>query len=223
MHYIKTSVLRSLALDTIRRAAAFVRRDEEEFVKLVREASEIQNAEGAKAHKEQIAKSQRRCAELNALIKRLYEDTVSGGLSAKRFEILSREYENEQEGLENKIAELTSALEHYKEDSGRAEKFLQIVRRYTDFTELTPAMLNEFVEKIIVHEAVKTNGRRTQKVDIFLNFIGRLNVRGLEETEPEPFEPVEYKRAKWREYYHRRRERLLVEKRKSAEVGSGTE
>jgi DNA invertase Pin-like site-specific DNA recombinase len=174
MHYIKTSVLRSLALDTIKQTSAFARRDEEEFTKLVREASAIQNADAAKVHKEQLAKGQRRHTELNGLIKRLYEDTVSGRLSEKRFEILSREYEEEQEGLEKQIAELTGALERYREDTGRTEKFLEIVRKYTDFEELTPAMLNEFVDKIVVHEGVKTDDGRTQKVDVYLNFIGHI-------------------------------------------------
>jgi hypothetical protein len=208
--------------DTIKQVSGFARHDEENFLKHVREASEIQSAKAAKIHKERLAKSERRHAELNGLIKRLYEDTVSGRLSEKRFEILSQEYEDEQESLENQIAELRAALEHYSEDSGRAEKFLDIVRRYTDFTELTPAMLNEFVDKIVVHEAVRTSGGRTQKVDFFLNFIGKSNIDlpRHEETEPKPFDPVEHKRARWRKYYYKKRERILAEKEASAEIHS---
>jgi DNA invertase Pin-like site-specific DNA recombinase len=223
MHYIRTSVLRSLILDTIKRASAFCKDNEEDFLKLVREASEIQSAEAAKIRKEQLAKKERRHAELNALIKRLYEDKVSGALSAKRFEILSGEYEDEQESLENQIAELNADLEHYREDSGRAEKFLGIVRKYTDCTELTPAMLNEFVDKIIVHEASRTDDGRIQKVDIFLNFIGRLNIPSDEETEPKPLDPAEQKRAKQRLYYRRRCARIRAEKEKAAQLGSVTE
>jgi hypothetical protein len=221
MHYIKTSVLRSLALDTIKRAGAFALRNEEKFMELVREASEIQSAEAVKLHKEQLAKSQRRHMELNALIKRLYEDKVSGALSSKRFEILSGEYEDEQESLENKIAELQAALEHYNEDSGRAGKFLEIARRYTDFTELTPAMLNEFIDKIFVHEAVRTDDGRTQKVDIYLNFIGNIPLPDIEETETKPLNPAELKRAKWRMYARRRSQRMRAEKEKSAQLGPG--
>jgi DNA invertase Pin-like site-specific DNA recombinase len=223
MHYIKTSVLRSLVLDTIKQVSGFVRVNEEEFLKLVREASELQSTEAARIHKEQLAKSRRRHAELNVLIKRLYEDKVSGELSAKRFDILSGEYENEQENLEGRIAELNSALERYSEDSGRAEKFLDMVRRYTDFTELTPAMLNEFVDKIIVHEGIRTNFVRTQKVDIFLKFLGKFNIPGSEEAEPEPFDPIEHQRAQWRAYYHKRRARILAEKEKAQEYSSVTE
>ena len=87
--------------------------------------------------KEQLTKSQKRNSELDGLIKRLYEDKVTGALSAKRFEILSGEYENEQEDLERQIAILEAGLEQYGKDSERAGKFIRIVRRYTDFNELT--------------------------------------------------------------------------------------
>jgi hypothetical protein len=149
MHYIKTSALRTLVLDAIKRVTRFVRLNEDEFVRLVREASEIQSAETAKARKVELAKSQKRHAELDAIINRLYEDKVTGSLSAKRFDSLSREYEDEQNALEEQIAGLQSGLDRFSEDGEKAGKFIEIVRKYTDFTELTPAMLNEFVEKIL--------------------------------------------------------------------------
>jgi hypothetical protein len=216
MHYIKTSVLRSLVLDAIKSVSGFVRDREEEFVRLVREASELRTAEAAKAQKEQLLKSQKRYSELNMLIKGLYENKVIGSLSAKRFEILSREYEEEQERLEKQIAELQATLERFEEDGGRADKFIGLVQRYTDFTELTASMLNEFVEKILVHEAERVNGRRIQKVEIYLNFIGHFRVPGQVETELEPFDPVEQKRAKWRSYYHKNREAILASQAKQA-------
>ncbi|MDR0412144.1 MAG: recombinase family protein [Treponema sp.] len=219
MHYIKVSVLRTLVLDAIKSVSGFVRDSEEEFVRLVRETSELQNAEAAKTQKEQLLKSQKRSSELDTLIKGLYEDKVVGSLSAKRFEILSREYESEQEELERQIAELQTGLERFKEDGDRAEKFIRLVRRYTDFTELTASMLNEFVEKIVVHEAegAKQGYGRYQKVEIYLNFIGKFDVPGQEKTEPEPFDPVEHRRAYWREYYHLHKEKLNAEQAKRAE------
>jgi hypothetical protein len=182
MHYIKTSALRTLVLDAIKRVTRFVRLNEDEFVRLVREASEIQSAETAKARKEQLAKNQKRYAELDAIIKRLYEDKVTGTLSAKRFDTLSREYEDEQSALEVEIAGLQGGLDRFSEDGEKANKFIGIVRKYTDFTELTPAMLNEFVEKIIVHEAEgeRHGYGRVQKVEIFLNFIGYMNLEEIQ-------------------------------------------
>jgi hypothetical protein len=219
MHYIKTSVLRTLTLDAIRAVSGFVRGNEEEFVRLVRETSELRNAEAAKAQKEHLSKNQKRHTELNALIKRLYEDKVTGSLSEKRFEILSQEYENEQEDLERQITELKAGLEQFKEDGERAGRFIDIVRRYTNFDELTGTMLNEFVEQILVHEAEgKRQGYgRTQKVEIYLNFIGKFDVPGQEKADPKPFDRVEHQRAIWRKCYHKNRDRILAEKRKQTE------
>jgi DNA invertase Pin-like site-specific DNA recombinase len=217
-HYIKTSALRALALGAIQRASGFAMGSGEEFTRQIREASELRSAEEAKARKGHLSKCLKRCNELDSLIKRLYEDKVAGALSPKRFEILSREYEGEQEGLENQIAELRNALERYSEDGGRAEKFLDIARRYTDFTELTPAMLNEFVDKILVHEAVGVGYRRTQKVEIFLNFIGNFRVPGQEEPEPGLIGPVDRQREYWRDYYHSHKDKINMEKARRAEV-----
>jgi hypothetical protein len=219
MHYIKTSVLRALALEAIKRVSGFVRGNKEEFIRLVREESEVRSVEAAKAKREQLAKNRKRHAELDAIIKRLYEDKVTGSLSDKRFDTLSREYEDEQEKLERRIAELQADLDRFREDGDKAEKFIGIVRKYTDFTELTPAMLNEFVEKIVVHEAegVRRGYGRFQKVEIFLSFIGKFEVPGYEETKPEPFDPVEHQREKWRNYYHRHKAEKAkrVEERKA--------
>jgi hypothetical protein len=219
IHYIKTSALRTLVLDAIKRVSGFVRLNEDEFVRLVREASEIQSAETAKARKAELAKSQKRHAELDAIIKRLYEDKVTGSLSAKRYDTLSREYEDEQNALEGQIAELQTGLDHFSEDGEKAGKFIEIVRKYTDFTEQTPAMLNEFVDKILVHEAEgeRKGYGRFQKVEIFLNFIGKFNVQGYDEPEPKPYDPEERRRAYWREYYHLHKEKILTDIAKRAE------
>jgi hypothetical protein len=220
MHYVKTSVLRALVLEAIKAVSGFVRESEEEFVRVVREASELQSAEVAKAQKSRLAKSQKRYGELDTLIKGLYEDKVVGSLSAKRFEILSREYEGEQEELERQIAEIQSGLDRFEEDSDRAEKFIKIVQRYTDFTELTAPMLNEFVDKILIYEpeGVRQGYGRVQKVEIYLNFIGRFSIPGKEEAEPKPLSPQEQKqerlRAQRRARYQKNREKILAAKAK---------
>ena len=211
MHYIKTSSLRTLVLETIQTVSGFVKDNEEEFVRLVREASELQSADAAKVQKKQLAQHQRRCAELDTLIKCLFEDSVKSGLSAKRVEILANEYEQEQEDLEQQIAELQETLDHFDEDSDKTDKFIAIVRKYTDITELTATILNEYVEKIVVFEADKSSGRREQRVDIYLNFIGKFSVPG-QDAEAEPFDPAEHRKAQFRAYYHRNKEKILAEK-----------
>jgi hypothetical protein len=218
MHYVKTSALRALVLDAIRKVSAYARENEAEFVRRVRENAEVQSAEAAKAQKKQLAKSQKRCAELDTLIKRLYEDKVGVSLTQKRFDILSREYEDEQENLEKQIAELQAGLDRFSEDGERAEKFMGLVRRYKDFSELSAAMLSEFVQKILVHEAERINGQRDQTVDVYLNFIGKFEVPGQEQdAETEPFDPAEHRRAQWRARYHKNREAILAKKAEDRE------
>ena len=154
--------------------------------------------------------NQKRCAELDTLIKRLYEDKVKGELSAKRFEILAQEYEQEQEDLEQRISELQEGLDRFNEDGDKTGRFIEIVRKYTDISELNASILNEYIDKVVVFEADKTSGRREQRVDIYLSFIGKFKVPG--QAEPEPFDPVEHRRAQWRAYYHRNKENILAEK-----------
>lgn len=211
-HYIRTAVLRELALDAIRTVSGFVKRSEVEFIRQVREASTVRQEETAKAHRRRIAKEQKRVAELNTIIKKLYEDTATGKLSDKRFDLLSAEYEREQEELEQSIAALQAELDNFHADGERADKFIAIVKRYTDFTELTPSMITEFIEKIVVHEADKSSGEREQQVDIYLNFIGKFEVPAHEATAEELAEEEarrekrERHREAQRRYYQKQRE-----------------
>jgi hypothetical protein len=110
------------------------------------------------------------------------------------------------------MTELKSGLERFTEDGKKAEKFLTLAKKYTNFDELTTPMLNEFVEKIMVHEAERINWRRSQKVEIFLSFIGKFDVPGKRESDPEPFDPVEHQRAIWRNYYYRYSEKICIER-----------
>jgi DNA invertase Pin-like site-specific DNA recombinase len=212
-HYISVSNLREITLTAIRTVSEFVKADEAEFMRLVREESESQTAEGAKENKRKLDRDKRRVAELDKLIKGLYEDKVGGSLSAKRFEILSREYETEQENLEAEIAEIEASLAAFAEDTGKAERFIEIVRKYTDFSELTASMLNEYVERIKVFEAEKINHRRKQRVEVHLNFIGQFNVPiEVEPIEEEAFDPIEHRREIGRNSYYKRRDAILAKK-----------
>jgi DNA invertase Pin-like site-specific DNA recombinase/uncharacterized protein YeeX (DUF496 family) len=212
-HHISTANLRAIVLESIRMVSGFVKDNETEFMRLVRAESESQTAESQKDNKRKLARNQKRVAELDKLIKGLYEDKISGSLSAKRFEILSREYETEQENLETEIAELEISLAAFAEDTGKAERFIEIVRKYTDFSELSAGMLNEYVEKILVFEAEKINHRRKQRVEVHLNFIGQFNIPMDGEPTPEkPFDPIEHRREIGRNSYYRHREETLAKK-----------
>jgi len=210
-HRIKTSVLRELALEVIKSASKFVKEDEEQFIQQMRETSSIQQEQTLKAHKKRLAKEQRRITELNTLIKRLYEDNVSGKLSDKRFELLSQEYEDEQAELEQSIIELQAEIDSFNEDSTRADKFIEIVKRHTDFSELTPKMITEYIDKIIVYEAERIDGDRVQKVEIYLNFVGKFDIPY---TEPTPEEIKAEERRKKHNKINRERQRRYTARKK---------
>ncbi|MDR2559159.1 MAG: DUF4368 domain-containing protein, partial [Oscillospiraceae bacterium] len=174
MHYIRTSIARQLILEAIKTVSNFVSENQTEFIKIVCDENELRHEQNTKTRRKQLEKDQKRYTELDTIIKHLFEEKVTGKITDKRFEILSADYEREQAELEQSITELQAGLEQYQADGEKAEKFIKLVKKYTDFSELTSEMLNEYIEKVIVFEAEKENGRvRKQRVDIHLNFIGK--------------------------------------------------
>jgi hypothetical protein len=99
---------------------------------------------------------------------------------------LTEAYDSEQEQLDTEITELQTAIDSYNTDSVRVDKFIELAKRHTEFNELSASVLNEFIEKIIVHEAVKINGKREQQIDIYLNYIGKFELPESEMPEEEP-------------------------------------
>lgn len=180
MHYIRVSVVEKLILEAIREVSAYALSNEKEFVKKVREASDVQQEATMKEYRRRLGKAKRRHEELDDLVKKLYESFATGKIPEKHFDRLLSGYDAEQTALEAEMQELQTGLDRYGADSVRADRFLELVKRYTDFSELTTPMLNEFIEKVVVHEADKSTGDRVQKVDIYLNFIGAFTVPKME-------------------------------------------
>ncbi|GHV11577.1 recombinase [Clostridia bacterium] len=210
-HNISVKSLRELVLKAIRQVSLYVRENETEFITKLRADSEIQQAEAAKAQKKQLAADKRRVTELDKLIQQIYEDKVSKTLTEKRFAVLSKQYETEQETLEMRIAENERELAQFAEDSNRADKFIALVRKYTDFEELTPVMLQEYISKIVVHEAERPRGQRNQVVDIYLSYIGQFTPPGCEQTFPEYQSPEDKRKEYQRDYYQRNKDKILAE------------
>lgn len=223
-HYIRTEVVRKLVLETIKAVSDYVITNEEEFINRIYSTSRDKQKEGIKSLKRKIAQDTKRVNELNTLMKKLYEDNISGKLSDKRFEFMLSEFENEQDTLEISMENAKAEIEKYESDTVRADKFIELVKRYTDFSELTTPMLNEFVEKILVHEADYSSGERVQEVEIYLNFIGKFELPVKEPTADEiaEHEKLKARRAKKAEYNRRymekRRKRIAGEEQKSKEV-----
>ena len=176
MHFIKTSVLWELILTAIREVSDYVRQDEQAFIDKVQQTSTVQIAETQREQKRRLAEATERNGELNTLIKKLYEGNATGKIPDKHFERLLAEYDREQTALETEIEGLQEQIDSFNEDSTKADKFIAVVRRYTDFTELTTPMLNEFIEKVVVHEATGGRTDRKQKIDVYFNFVGQVEL-----------------------------------------------
>ena len=225
-HHVRTDVVRDLLLETIKATSSYVKEHEAEFIEKVRGATELQQESEAKALKKRLSREQKRINELNILIKKIYEDNVNGKLSDKRFEMLLADYETEQSELELSVATLEKTLNDYQENADNVDKFIELVYRYTDFTELTAPMIHEFVDKIVVHEADKSTGDRIQQIDIYLKYVGKLDVP-MPVLTPEQIKEEDRKRRKraWNRTYMRRKyerekaERGTKEKGLSEAVG----
>lgn len=208
-HNIQAKVIDQFVLETIQYACKSVRMDERAFVESIRSASEIREQSEAKKLKAALKHQEKRYAELDILLKKVYEDNALGRLPDKRYEMLSAEYEKEQAELEQSIKACREQLTQYDEDTDRTEEFLALVHKYTDITELTPVIINEFVDKILVHKAEKIDGERVMEIEIeiYLNFIGKVELPAQELTEEELAEVKEKQRLRERNAMYQRRRR----------------
>jgi len=204
-HHISTKDLRTLILDTIRTVSTFAISNQEAFMEKVRSASQLQQTEAAKDAKRKLSKDKKRIAELDTIIKKLYESFAVGRITDERFDSLLADYEAEQKTLQASVTEAEERLSAFAEDSARVEQFLELARKYTDFSELTTPMINEFIEKIIVHAPERIDGDRVQEVEIHLRFIGQFELPAPELTEGEikRHEQLKRHRIKSRERYQK--------------------
>ena len=192
-------------METIRTVSTFAISNQEEFLEKVRSASQIRQKEVAKENKRKLTKDKKRITELDNIIKKLYESFAIGRITDERFDTLLAEYEAEQKALQEAVTEMESNLSAFEEDTDRAEQFLELAKKYTDFSELTTPMINEFIDKIIVHAPEKIDGDRVQEVEIYLKFIGRFDLPAPELTEEEikRQEFLKKERARSRERYQK--------------------
>ena len=175
-HYIRAVVLEELVLQNIQRVLAYVQDDEAEFVKLVQRNESYANSVNVDKAKKALQKNEVRIAELDTIIKRLYEDNILGKISDERFAKMSAEYEREQTSLEKEVSGLRETISASESKVVDIERFLKTVRKYTAPSELTPMLVRELVDKIIVHAPDKSSGHRVQRIDIHYKFIGEIEL-----------------------------------------------
>lgn len=212
-HHIQTRAIEEVLLETIRYACKCVNEDREAFICSVRNAAKVRDDETVKQLQKKMRRHEKRSAELNGLIKKVYEDNAAGRLSDKRYEILSGDYEKEQETIEAELAEIREALAQYEQDTDRTQDFMALVDKYTDIKELTPAIINEFLDRILVHKAERIDGERVVELEIYLRFVGKVELP-VQEMTPEEIKEHEKKmfyRERNRIYQQRRRAKFLPE------------
>ena len=180
-HFIRTDLLTAGVTENLRKITSYAAKHEARFMKLLVEQNEDGGRRRNAAKKKELETAQKRISELSAIFKRLYEDSVTGRISDERFSELSADYEAEQKELKERVAGLQEELSKAKEATENAEKFMKVVRGHTSFEELTPTLLREFVEKIVIHESVALDGKRRgklrrQEIEIYYSFVGKVEL-----------------------------------------------
>ena len=180
-HFIRTDLLTAGVTENLRKITSYAAKHEARFMKLLVEQNEDGGRRRNAAKKKELETAQKRISELYAIFKRLYEDSVTGRISDERFSELSADYEAEQKELKERVAGLQEELSKAQEATENAEKFMNVVRRHTSFEELTPTLLREFVEKIVIHESVALDGKRRgklrrQEIEIYYSFVGKVEL-----------------------------------------------
>ena len=178
-HYVRVDFLEQVVLGEIRRLTKFASQFEDEFVKAVIGHSQQAEATDRKLKEKELKALQARDEELDGLFERIYEDNVSGKLSDDRFARMSRRYEEEQKELAEKIKALRAEIDKQSSQSMTTDMFISLVRKYTRARKLTPRMLNELIEKIEVFNAEKVDGVWEQRLRIYYNCVGTIEIPDL--------------------------------------------
>ena len=196
-HRINESAVLTLVSDTLRAIAEYSRNDRTEFIHTVQETQVAQQSADISKKRRHLATAQKRAGELEKLICKIYEDNALGKLPDARYKALDAQYAKEQDALEIEIAELEKAVTGYEQSQKSAEKFIALIDKYENFDTLTNTMLNEFVEKILVHERSRKGSQdTTQEIEIYFNFLGRYIPPSLQ---PVPLTPEEQEELRKRE------------------------
>lgn len=184
-HYIREKVVEQLVLESLQRLLWYVRVYEKRFAQEQMERFGLQEKKELTAKRRELDRAKQRVAEIDQLIQKSYEDMTKGLLSEERFATLTVSLENEQRQLTANIPALEDSLNATADKADDLQKFIQRARQVTRLTELTPEIVHEFIEKIVVAKPDKLNGKRHQRVDIHYNTIGLWIVPNPEELEQE--------------------------------------
>ena len=215
-HSIRVDNVEALILSTVNRFSRFVLQDEEAFAKELQALWNEKQADKPKQNQSELKRCQKRYEELSALIRGLYENLMSGLLPERQYKQLMKQYDEEQEGLETKIEDMKKALAEEKVNTVDIQHFISLIRKCKDPTEISDLMFHELIDKIVVYEAEGVGKARTQKVDIYFNYVGQVDIAYTEEEMAEikaKEEQAEQERlARERERQKANRERRKAQK-----------
>ena len=192
-HRINEDVVLSLVSEMLKAIAEYAKHDRAEFVRVVQEAQSSQQTAEVRKQRTRLATAKQRVSELEVLLCKIYEDNILGKLSDSRYATLDAQYEKEQSELTAEISVLEKAVKSYEKHEKDADRFIALIDKYENFDKLTIAMLNEFIEKILVHERDRKGSiQTTQEVEIYFNFVGRFVPPAFGEVEliPEELEEI---------------------------------
>ena len=230
-HRINEDVVLSLVSEMLKAIAEYAKHDRAEFVRVVQEAQSSQQTAEVRKQRTRLATAKQRVSELEVLLCKIYEDNILGKLSDSRYATLDAQYEKEQSELTAEISVLEKAVKSYEKHEKDADRFIALIDKYENFDKLTIAMLNEFIEKILVHERDRKGSiQTTQEVEIYFNFVGRFVPPAFGEAEltPEELEEIR-KREERKDRLHQnylkrkasgaqKRYEDKIKKRKKAEI-----
>jgi len=175
-HYIRYDVLYSYVLSRIRYWAKQAEIDERGLLEKLLKPGDSERTRGLKKQTAELRKAEKRKEELDRLFTKLYEDWSAERINEYNFNMLTQKYQAEQEEIDKKIKAIRSELNTEKQTAEDTRKWIELIRKYTEPTELTAELLNTLIEKIVVHEATEDEfGFQTQEIEIYYRFVGRID------------------------------------------------
>jgi len=197
-HRINEDVVLELISDLLKAIADYAKHDRADFIRVVQQAQDNQQSYEVKRQKTRLATAKNRKDELETLLCKIYEDNILGKLSDARYATLDAKYAKEQSELVEEIAAIENSLASYEKNRKSAERFISLIEKYENFDHLSIAMLNELVDKILVHERDRKGSKQTtQEIEVFFNFVGRFVPPSFcEELTPEEMDAVRKREAR---------------------------
>ncbi|MGN8627856.1 DUF4368 domain-containing protein [Phascolarctobacterium succinatutens] len=184
-HIIDADLLMQTVAEALKKIEDYSISNRAEFEALVKKSLAMQQTDQTKKQQKRIPQITTRLEQIDKVLNKLYEDNALGTIPQDRYEQMSQKYSEEYYALKAELAELQEQLSAFENAGGRAQKFLKLTERYAAFTDLTPAILNEFISRIEVHERDKKRAKQAiQHIGIYFNYIGKFENEVTQLAEP---------------------------------------